>query len=106
MANLGQRINAVIAALSGSTQIALDANSAADAEFRERAEQAFAATGEITTNLKTQLDALQEQVNQGQSIDPAKFAEIVATVDSLNEAFPDAETQPPEDDDEDDDSGV
>lgn len=104
--NLGQRIQGALAALSGSLSADLATNTSADADFRTQTEATLAALGTMTTDLKTQIDAITEQVANGETVDPAVFADIKAKVDSLDAAFPDAEVSPPEDDDEEDTSGV
>lgn len=100
--NLGTRIAGALAALSGSTAIALAANTEADASFREQTGTVLATLGQATTDLKAQIDALAAQVEAGETIDPAVFADIKAKVDSLDEAFPDTEVAPVEDDDDED----
>lgn len=100
--NLGQRIVGALAALSGQTAAELAANSEADATFRATTEATLTALGETTSALKSQLDAIQAQVDAGEAIDPAVFADIKAKVDSLDAAFPDTEQQPPEEDDDED----
>jgi hypothetical protein len=96
--NLGQRIAGALAALSGSTAAAVAANTEADATFRQQTEATLATLGQLTTEIAAQLATLQDQVDAGEAIDPAVFADIKAKIDSLDQAFPDAEAQPPEDD--------
>ena len=96
--NLGQRIQGAFAALSGTLSADVAANAQADADFRGQAEATLTALGELTTQLKSQLEDLQATVDAGEAVDPAAFAEIKEKVDSLDAAFPDAEVAPPEDD--------
>lgn len=100
--NLGQRIAGALAALSGAVAADLTANTEADASFRAQTENTLTALGQITTDLKTQIDAIAAQVEAGETVDPAVFADIKAKVDSLDEAFPDATVAPVEDDDAED----
>lgn len=100
--NLGQRVQAVIAALSGQLGADIAANTSADSTFREQTQAAFLQVGVITTDLNSKFDALQARVEAGETIDPAEFAEFKATIASLNEAFPDPDVQPPEEDEPED----
>lgn len=100
--NLGQRIAGALAALSGSLSSDVAANTEADATFRAQTEATLTALGQLTTDLKSQLEALTAQVEAGEAIDPAVFADIKSKVDSLDAAFPDTEVQPPEEDDDED----
>lgn len=97
--NLGARIAGALAALSGSVAADLTANTEADATFRAQTETTLTALGQITTDLKAQIDQIAAQVEAGETVDPAVFADIKAKVDSLDEAFPDTTVSPPEDDD-------
>ena len=94
--NLGQRIAGALAALSGQVSADLTANTEADASFRAQTETTLTTLGTITSDLKKQIDALAAQVEAGDTVDPAVFADIKAKVDSLDEAFPDATVAPPE----------
>lgn len=96
--NLGQRIAGALAALSGSLGADVAANTSADATFRESTEATLTALGTITTDLKNQIDTIAAQVEAGEAIDPAVFAEIQAKVESLDEAFPDPDVAPPAED--------
>lgn len=96
--NLGSRIAGALSALSGSLSADVVANADADATFRETTEATLTNLGTLTTDLKTQIDAIAAQVANGEAVDPAVFADIKAKVDSLDEAFPDTDVAPPADD--------
>lgn len=100
--NLGSRIAGALAALSGQLGAEVAANTSADATFRESTEATLTALGTMTSDLKAQVDALAEAVENGETIDPAVFAELKAKIDSLDEAFPDTTVAPPEDDEDED----
>lgn len=104
--NLGTRLRNALAAITGqltpevqaNTQAIVE-NAEADAQFRAEATATLVALGVLTTQLRTEVDALQTRVEEGQAIDPAEFERIKGMIDSLDEAFPD-ETQAPVEDDE------
>lgn len=96
--NLGQRIAGALAAISGQLSGEVAANTAADATFREQTEATLTALGQLTTDLKAQIDDLAARVEAGETIDPAVFADIKSKVDSLDAAFPDQSQQPPAED--------
>lgn len=95
---LGERIAGALAALSGSVAADLTANTEADATFREQTEATLTALGQLTTDLKSQVDQLAAAVEAGETVDPAVFADIKAKVDSLDAAFPDNSTAPGDED--------